>query len=73
MNLSQAIVAYEGRPTTVVESVLSQVVSSGTQCNYAYNNVEIFLWVYKREEWMEELLRDRMVGLLISDKEKGNK
>ena len=49
MNMSQAIVAYEGRPTAAVESVLIQVVSLGTQVNYANHNVDIILWIYKRE------------------------
>ena len=66
MNLSQDIVAYEGRPTSVVESILSQVVSSGTQVNYANHNVDLILWIYEREEWREELLRYSMVERLIS-------
>ena len=49
MNLSQAIVAYEGRPTDVVESVLSQVVSSGTQGNYTNHIAGLILWMYERE------------------------
>ena len=53
MNLSQAIVAYEGRPTAVVESIFSQVVSPGTQGNYTYHNVDLILWIYEREEWRE--------------------
>ena len=61
MNLSQAIVAYEGRPTDVVESILSQVVG-----NYACHNVDLILWIYKREEQREELLRDWMVERLIA-------
>ena len=50
MNMSQAIVAYEGRPTAVVESILSQVVSSGTQGNYSYHNFDLIIWIYEREE-----------------------
>ena len=73
MNLSQAIVAYEGRPTAVVESILSQVVSSGTQGNYANHNFNLILWIYKREEWRKELLRDWMVEHLITDEEKGKR
>ena len=73
MNLSQAIVAYEGRLTAIVESILSQVVSSGTQGNYANHNIHIILWIYEREEWREELLRDCMVERLISDEEKVKK
>ena len=70
MNLSQAIVAYEGLLTAIVESILSQVLSSGTQGNYANHNVNIILWIQEREEWREELLRDWMVERLIDAKEK---
>ena len=73
MNLPQAIVAYEGRPAAVVDSVLIKVASSGTQGNYAYHNFDLVLWVYEMEEWREEFLRDWMVERLISAKEKGNK
>ena len=73
MNLSQAIVAYEIRPTAVVESIWSQVVSSGTQGNYAYHNVEPVLWIYERDEWREELLRDWMVERLFAADKKGKK
>ena len=73
MNLSQDIVAYEGRPTDVVESILSQVVSSGTQGNYSQQNVDLVLWICEREEWREESLRDWMVEHLIADEEKGEK
>ena len=73
MNLSQAIVAYEGRPTALVESILSQVVSSGTQGNYANHNVNLILWIYKREGWREELMRYWMVEQLIAAEEKEKK
>ena len=43
---SDAIIAYEGHPTDVVDSILRQVVSSGTQSNYAYHNVDLVLWIY---------------------------
>ena len=45
MNLSQAIFAYEVRPTDVVESILSQVLSSGTQVNYVNQNADLILWI----------------------------
>ena len=73
MNISQAIVAYEGCPTAVVDSILSQVVSSGTQGNYANHNVDLIIWIYEREEWRKELLRYWMVEWLISAEEKGKK
>ena len=73
MNLSQAIVAYKGRPTAVVESIWSQVVSTGTQGNYAYHNVNLVLWIYERYEWREKLLIYWMVECLISAEDKGKK
>ena len=73
MNLSQAIIAYEGCLNAVVESILSQVLSSGTQANHANHNVDLIIWIYKREKWREELLRDWMVEHLISFDEKGKK
>ena len=73
MNLPQAIVAYGGRPTAVVESILSQVVSSGTQGNYPFHNVDLVLCIYNREEYREELLRDWMVERLSAAEEKGKK
>ena len=73
MKLSQAIVAYEGRRTSVVESILSQIVSSGTHVNYAYHNVNLVLWIYEREEQREELRRDWMVECLITANNKGKK
>ena len=50
MNLSQATAAFEGRPTAVVESILGQVVSSGTQGNYDNHNIDFVLWIYDRED-----------------------
>ena len=73
MNMSQAIVTYEGRPNDVVESILRQVVSSGTQGNYANHNVDLVLWMYEREEWKEELMRYWMVERLIYSEENGKK
>ena len=73
MNLSQAIVAYEGRPTAIVESILSQVVSSGTQGNYANHNIDLVLCMYEGEEWREELLGDWMVEWLIDAEDMGKK
>ena len=70
MNLSQATAACEGRPTAAFESILGQVVSSGTQGNYAIHIVDLVLSVYEREEWREELLRDWMVERLIASEEK---
>ena len=49
MNISQAIIAYAGRHTAVVESILSQVVSSGTQGNYANHNPDLIICIYERK------------------------
>ena len=68
MTLSQAsnaVVAYEGRPTAVVESILNQSVSSGTQENYANHNVDLIIWLYKKDEWRVALIRYWMVEHLI--------
>ena len=73
MNLSQAIIAYEGHLTAAVESILSQVVSSGTQCNYTNHNSDLILWIYNKEEWREQLLRYWMVEILIADEEREKK
>ena len=73
MNLSQAIVAYEFRLTDVVESILSQVVSSGTQGDYVYHNINLIFCMYEKEECREELLRVWLVEQLISDKKKRKK
>ena len=73
MNLSQDIVAYEGRPNAVVESILSQVISSGTQGNYSNHNANLIIWIYKREKRREELLRDCMVERLITAEDNGKK
>ena len=61
MTLSQAgnaIIAYEGHPTAVFDSILNQVGSSGTQANYTNHNADIILWIYENDEWREVLLRD---------------
>ena len=47
---TNAIVAYEGRPTAAVEAILNQVVSSGTQDNYANHNIDLILWLYEKED-----------------------
>ena len=50
---SNAIVAYEWLPTAVIKAILSQLVSSGTQKNYANHNSDLILWVYDKYEWRE--------------------
>ena len=62
MNLSRDTIDYEIRHDAVVESILIKVVSIGTQGNYANHNVDLIIWIYDREEWREELLRECMVG-----------
>ena len=47
---SNAIISYEGRLTAVVKAILIQVVSSGTQTNYANHNADLLLWVYNKDE-----------------------
>ena len=71
MSLSQAsnaIVAYEGCLTAVVKAILNQVLSSGTQENYANHNSDLILWIYENYEWREALVRYFMDECLITDK-----
>ena len=49
MNISQAIIAYESLCTDIVESILSQVLSSSTQGNYANHNPDLIIWIYERK------------------------
>ena len=44
---TNAIVAYEGHPTAAVEAIFNQVVSSGTQDNYANHNIDRILWLFQ--------------------------
>ena len=76
MTLSQAsnaIIANEGCPTAVVKAILSQVVSSGTQTNYANHKNDLIHWIYEKDEWREALLRDWMVERLITAEAEGKK
>ena len=76
MTLSQAsniIISYEGRSTAVVKAILNQVVSSGTQANYANQNADLILWIYEKDEWRKALLRDWMVERLVNTKAEGMK
>ena len=57
---SNTITAYEVRPTAVVEVISNQVVSSGTQANYANHNADPILLIYKKDEWKKALPRDWM-------------
>ena len=55
---SDAIISYEGRPTSTVEEIMKQVVATGTQGNCNDHNVDIVLWLYDSEDLREELLSD---------------
>ena len=73
MNISQAIVAYAGFLTALFDSVSSQVVPSGTKCNYTNHDVNLIICIYEREECREELLIDWMVERPIAANDKGTK
>ena len=70
---SNSIVAYEGRPTAVAKSILNQLVSSGTQENFANHNFYLILWIYEKDEWSEALLMDWTVECLITVEAEGKK
>ena len=65
--------AYEGRSTAVVKSILNQVFSSSTQAKYANHNADLILWIYEKDEWREALLRDWMVERLVTAEAEGRK
>ena len=48
LHATTAFVAYEGRPTAADEAILNQVVSLGTQGNYAHQELKgtmrIIIW-----------------------------
>ena len=73
MNQCQELIAYEGRPTAEVEAILNQVVAKGTQGNYINHNMDLILWIYDKEDWREELLKDWMVERLNEVEDKGRK
>ena len=76
MTLSQAsntIVAYEGCPTAAGKAILKHVVPSGMQEKYANHNVDLTLWIYKKDEWKEAFLRYWMVESLITAEAEGKK
>ena len=76
MTLSKAInniVACKGLLASVVEAILNQLFSSGTQEKYTNHNFDLILWIYYKDEWREALLVHRMVERLITDKYEGNK
>ena len=70
---SNEIIAYEGHSTAVVEAILNQVVSPGTQANYEHHNADIILWIYVKYPWRKAFLRDCMVERLITSKAEGEK
>ena len=52
---------------------MNQVVSLGTQENYANHNSDLILWIYEKGEWREAFLRDWMVERLITAEAEGKK
>ena len=50
-----------------------RVVSSGTNTNYANHNADLILWIYKKYEWREALVRYCMGERLITDEDEVKK
>ena len=70
---SNAFITYKGRLKVVVEVILNQAVFIGMQTKYENHNADLILWIYKKDEWSEALLRDWMVERLITAEDEGKK
>ena len=56
-----------------MEAIVYQVVAKGTQGNYINHNMDLILWIYDKEEWRDELIKDWMVERLNEVEDKGRK
>ena len=68
-NHNNAIIAYQGRPTNVVETIMKRVVASKSESKYKNDNTTFILWLYDNQELREDFLQDWFVTQLI-EKEK---
>ena len=57
-NQNNAIVAYQGRPTNVVEQIMKLVVASKSESKYKNDNTTFILWLYNNQDLREEFLQD---------------
>ena len=56
-NHNNAIVAYQGRPTNVVEQMMKHVVASKSESKYKNDNTTFILWFYGNQDLREEFLQ----------------
>ena len=56
-----------------MEAIVYQVVAKGTQGNYINHNMDLILWIYDKEDWREEFLKDWMVERLNEVEDNGRK
>ena len=57
-NQNNAIVAYQGRPTNVVEQIMKCVVESKLEYKNKYDNTIFVLWIYENQDSKEDFLQD---------------
>lgn len=61
---NQQVVAYQGRPTSLVEKIMKKSVGDGSNYNYDNQNITFILWLFDNDMHREELLADWMVSRL---------
>ena len=57
-NQNNAIFAYQGRQTNVVENIMKRVVASNSELKYKNDNTTFILWLYDNQDLREEFLQD---------------
>ena len=64
-NQNNAIFAYQGWPTNVVEQIMKRIVASESESKYKNYNTTFILWLYENQYLREEFLQDWCVTQLI--------
>ena len=58
MSSSNAIIPFQGRPTTVVQDIMKQIVTKISREKYDNNNINLMIWLYDSDTKNEALLYD---------------
>ena len=58
MSNSNAIIPFQGRPTTVVQDIMKQIVAKTSREKYDNNNINLMIWLYDSDTKNEALLYD---------------
>ena len=64
-NQNSSIVAYQGRPTNVVENTMKSVVASKSDSKYKNDNITFILWAFDNKYLREQFLQNLFVTQLI--------